>query len=377
MGVSTGELVRRLRETLPPYQQKRLTHLAMPGPGRKAHQLNWALRPEALREILGEDLDPAGVFVGVSDADSIPDPDTYRDRPGVAGPGALATRASRSPSLTSRRHRGKICAIQQSRYFIRCDSQLISEVKRGASSRALSPGHAHGRSVRPVFELMCRAANLLGPTSCAPRNARFGGGFPLRRHRDSTLDISWDGHHDRASPWSSCGPAGKSEKVIRQNARWYLAAPTLVLGRTWRAEPTAFNWPPCATPAKRWSSGPSRPVYPLWVLGGYIEYTYSWEYKNCFYVAIAAPTRLLPPRVGGSDPFGGRGLPPIPAGKRHRRKSFKENSSASSGSEYGSSRRGAPGAALELGRTGRYEEGRRIACVEAPARPGARRSPEG
>ena len=27
MGVSTGELVRRLRETLPPYQQKRLTHL--------------------------------------------------------------------------------------------------------------------------------------------------------------------------------------------------------------------------------------------------------------------------------------------------------------------------------------------------------------
>jgi cellulose synthase/poly-beta-1,6-N-acetylglucosamine synthase-like glycosyltransferase len=78
MGVSTGELVRRLRETLPPYQQKRLTHLAMPGPGRKAHQLNWALRPEALREILGEDLDPAAVFVGVSDADSIPDPDTYR-----------------------------------------------------------------------------------------------------------------------------------------------------------------------------------------------------------------------------------------------------------------------------------------------------------
>ena len=52
MGVSTGELVRRFRETLPPYQQKRLSHLAMPGPGRKAHQLNWALRPEALRELL-------------------------------------------------------------------------------------------------------------------------------------------------------------------------------------------------------------------------------------------------------------------------------------------------------------------------------------
>ena len=58
MGVSTGELVRRLRETLPPYQQKRLSHLVMPGPGRKAHQLNWALRPEALREILSEETDP-------------------------------------------------------------------------------------------------------------------------------------------------------------------------------------------------------------------------------------------------------------------------------------------------------------------------------
>ena len=78
MGVSTGELVRRLQETLPPYQQKRLTHFLMPGQGRKAQQLNWALRPEALREVLGDDYDPTRVFVGVSDADSIPDPDTYR-----------------------------------------------------------------------------------------------------------------------------------------------------------------------------------------------------------------------------------------------------------------------------------------------------------
>src|SRR5258705_470066 len=45
MGASTGELVRRLRETLPPYQQKRLIHVVMPGQGRKAQQLNWALRP--------------------------------------------------------------------------------------------------------------------------------------------------------------------------------------------------------------------------------------------------------------------------------------------------------------------------------------------
>ncbi|HKC05606.1 MAG TPA: hypothetical protein VKJ67_01980, partial [Methylomirabilota bacterium] len=92
MGVSTGELVRRLRETLPPYQQKRLSHVVMPGLGRKAHQLNWALRPEVLREILTEETDPGRVFVGVSDADSIPDPDTYRwiAQRELGGQGSLA-----------------------------------------------------------------------------------------------------------------------------------------------------------------------------------------------------------------------------------------------------------------------------------------------
>src|SRR5512132_2365332 len=74
MGSSTGELVRRFRETLPPYQQKRLIHVVMPGQGRKAQQLNWALRPSFLHEALGDTYDPAGVFVGVSDADSVPDP---------------------------------------------------------------------------------------------------------------------------------------------------------------------------------------------------------------------------------------------------------------------------------------------------------------
>src|SRR5215831_7137336 len=70
MGVSTGELVRRLRESFPAYQHKRLTHLVMPGPGRKAQQLNWALRPAALGAILEDlDVEPARVFVAVSDAD--------------------------------------------------------------------------------------------------------------------------------------------------------------------------------------------------------------------------------------------------------------------------------------------------------------------
>jgi len=46
--------------------------------GHKAHQLNWALRPETLQALLGGDHDPTRVYVGVSDADSLPDRNTYR-----------------------------------------------------------------------------------------------------------------------------------------------------------------------------------------------------------------------------------------------------------------------------------------------------------
>src|SRR5215813_10323026 len=45
---------------------------------RHAYARRATLPTEALREVLGDDYDPTRVFVGVSDADSIPDPDTYR-----------------------------------------------------------------------------------------------------------------------------------------------------------------------------------------------------------------------------------------------------------------------------------------------------------
>src|SRR5438309_517521 len=78
MAASTAELVRRFRGGLPSWQQKMLSVVAMPGAGRKAHQLNWALRPEVLQPLLGDQYDPARVWVGLSDADSIPDPNVYR-----------------------------------------------------------------------------------------------------------------------------------------------------------------------------------------------------------------------------------------------------------------------------------------------------------
>src|SRR5439155_1730079 len=77
-GRAVFKLLLDWRGMLPPWQQKQLSQLAMPGEGRKAHQLNWALRPELLRTLLEGQADPARVWVGVSDADSIPDRNTYR-----------------------------------------------------------------------------------------------------------------------------------------------------------------------------------------------------------------------------------------------------------------------------------------------------------
>ena len=66
MPESTGALCRRFLADLPAYDAKRLTHLVMTGPGRKAEQLNWALRPEVLQTVLDvHALDPSRVFVGV------------------------------------------------------------------------------------------------------------------------------------------------------------------------------------------------------------------------------------------------------------------------------------------------------------------------
>src|SRR5262249_27909699 len=78
MTASTAEIVRRFRDGLPPWQQKMLSLVSVPGEGTKAHQLNWALRPEVLKPLLDLRYDPARVWIGLSDADSIPDPDAYR-----------------------------------------------------------------------------------------------------------------------------------------------------------------------------------------------------------------------------------------------------------------------------------------------------------
>src|SRR5581483_9924265 len=69
MRASTAELVRRFRATLSASERNRLLHLVLPGPGRKADQLNWALRPDFLKQAFGRSIDARRIFVAVSDAD--------------------------------------------------------------------------------------------------------------------------------------------------------------------------------------------------------------------------------------------------------------------------------------------------------------------
>ena len=309
MGVSTGELVRRLRETLPPYQQKRLTHVAMPGPGRKAHQLNWALRPELLREVLGEEIDPGQVFVGVSDADSIPDLDTYRwiAHRELSGQGSLAYQGiplslANYDRLTIR---GKICAIQQSSIFIRVSiARLLNEVKRVRLLERMTAGLPRlAWIIRPAFELLFRRAQIcLGHNQFVRLDLMQSlGGFPTSgATEDSTLGYALGrrGVLIQALPMVEVTDLPEtSEGVIRQNARWYLGVLDDIpyLRRTWWEEPTAFNlaqlvrhiankvveWPIAAV------------VYPVvGFLGWHLAYRFA-DHPLLFVLAIAFPSISL------------------------------------------------------------------------------------
>ena len=405
MDVSTGELVRRLRDSLPPYQQKRLTHLAMPGPGRKAHQLNWALRPEYLRELLGADVDLSRVFVGVSDADSIPDPDTYRwiAQEETAGRCALAYQGL-TLSLANydqQTIRGRICAIQQSSIFVRVSiARLINEVKRVRFFAALQARWPRlARLVRPGFELFFRRSQIcLGHNQFVRLDVLADvGGFPISgATEDSTLGyvLGSRGILIRALPMIELTDLpDTSEKVIRQNARWYLGVLDDVpfLRAVWRAAPTPFNlaqlvrhvgnkvveWPIAAM------------VYPVtgW-LGWYLAYSYRGEYPVLFYAGIAAPTLslLFTIWVGGIvtqtliEDFG----PYLPRPVDIRRTSWKEKFLGTFRCQtyWLLATRAAWRVIFSLARTGRYEaaktdrvSGRRISIAPKYVASPARREP--
>lgn len=255
MAASTAELVRRFRAELPPWQQKMLTLLAMPGEGRKAHQLNWALREEFLVSLLGEGYDPRRVYVGVSDADSIPDRNVYRwiAADVIAGGGSLAYQGVTLSLANFERLdvRGRVCAVQQSSIFIRVSiARLINERRRVAWFARLArraPGLA--RLLRPAFELCFRRSQIcLGHNQFVRLDTLQAlGGFPTSgATEDSTLGYALGARGVLVAPLPLVELADlpeTPEKMIRQNARWYKGVldDTRFLWDTFRARPSAFN----------------------------------------------------------------------------------------------------------------------------------------
>jgi hypothetical protein len=309
MTATTADLVRRFRAELPPWQQKMLSQLAMPGDGRKAHQLNWALRAGVLRAVLGDDHDPAAVYVGVSDADSIPDPNVYRwiATEVLAGRGRLAYQGVTLSLANFDRLdvRGRVCAIQQSSIFIRVSiARLINEARRlrwFARLRMAAPAVA--RALRPLFDLCFRRSQIcLGHNQFVRLDVLQGlGGFPTSgATEDSTLGyaVGARGVLTGAVPFLELNDLPETrEKMIRQNARWYKGVLDDIgfLWRTWRVAPTAYNFAQLArhlgNKVAEWPTAAL--IYPvLGFLGWHLAYRFA-DHPAWFVLGAAAPSVSL------------------------------------------------------------------------------------
>ncbi len=236
-------------------EEERAPHPAMPGEGRKAHQLNWALRPELVETLLDGQYDPTRVYIGVSDADSLPDRNTYRwiAADVLTGGGSLAYQGVTLSLGNFDRldARGRVCAVQQSSIFIRVSiARLVGERRRVAwfaGLAARSSGVA--RLVRPVFELLFRRAQIcLGHHEFVRLDTLQSLGlFPTAgATEDSTLGYALGarGILIQAVPLLELVDMPETTaKMIHQNARWYKGVLDDVpfLWATWRAHRSAFN----------------------------------------------------------------------------------------------------------------------------------------
>jgi hypothetical protein len=310
MPATTAELVRRFRDALPPWQQKMLTLVVAPvAEGRKAHQLNWALRPETLRGVLGEAWDPSGVFVGVSDADSLPDPNVYRwiAADVLAGHGRAAYQGVTLSLANFERlgQRGRVCAIQQSSIFIRVSiARLINEVRRVTwFGRRQVRWPRLAAVVRPLFELGFRRSQIcLGHNTFLRLDLLASlRGFPTSgATEDSTLGYALGarGVLIGALPMVELVDLPETtDKLVRQNARWYKGVLDDVrfLVRQWRAAPTAFNFAQLArhigNKVVEWPIAAL--VYPIvGFLGWHLAYRFS-DQPVMFVLGIAFPSISL------------------------------------------------------------------------------------
>ncbi|PYM08018.1 MAG: hypothetical protein DMD82_03860 [Candidatus Rokuibacteriota bacterium] len=309
MAISTGEIVRRLRAELPPYQQKMVSSLVMPGEGRKAHQLNWALRPEHLSAMLGDQYRPEEVLVGVSDADSLPDPNALRwiAAEELAGRAADAYQGITLSLANFDRLaiRGRICAAQQSSIFIRVSiARLLNEPKRVRLYERLAACTPRLASVvRPAFEFCFRRSQIcLGHNQFVRLSVlQKIGGFPVSgATEDSTLGYALGarGILIRPLPMLELTDLPETpEKVIRQSARWYKGVldDIAYLRQTWRAEPTPFNLAQlCRHIGNKVVEWPTAAfLYPVvGFLGWHLAYRF-WDRPVLFTLSIALPSISL------------------------------------------------------------------------------------
>ena len=308
MVASTAELVRRFRAELPPWQQKMLTLIAMPGPGRKAHQLNWALRPDFLRGLLGADYDPTHVYVGVSDADSIPDRHVYawiaddlRNHRRLAYQGVTLS----LKNFARLDHRGRVCAIQQSSIFIRVSiARLINEGKRiRAFTRLARRASRLAAAVKPLFDLFFRRSQIcLGHNQFVRLDTLTSlGGFPTAgATEDSTLGYALGarGIPMGAIPFLELNDMPEtSEGMVRQNARWYKGVldDVPLLWRAWCRDPSAYNLAQLvrhvANKVVEWPIAAL--VYPVvGFLGWHLAYRFA-DHPAWFVLGIAFPSVSL------------------------------------------------------------------------------------
>jgi hypothetical protein len=249
------------------------------------------------------------VWIGVSDADSLPDRNAYRWLAAdiLTGRGRLAYQGVTLSLANFDRldQRGRVCAVQQSSIFIRVSiARLIGEARRVAwlaRLRARWPWLA--AAIRPLFELFCRRSQIcLGHHQFVRLDVlRALGGFPAEgATEDSTLGYALGarGILIGALPLIELVDLPEStEKMVRQNARWYKGVLDDVgfLVRTWRASPSAFNaaqlarhvgnkvveWPIAAV------------VYPvLGFLGWHLAYRFA-DHPVLFVLGIAFPSLSL------------------------------------------------------------------------------------
>jgi len=309
MEASTSELVRRFRETLPPWQQKMLRVISMPGQGRKAHQLNWALRPEVLEKVLDGQYNPSRVWMGLSDADSIPDPNAHRwiaadllfGRENLAYQGVTLS-LSNFDRLDVR---GRVCAVQQSSIFIRVSiARLINERRRIALFAGLMERAPRLASfLRPVFELCFRRSQIcLGHNQFVRLDVLQGvGGFPTSgATEDSTLGYALGarGVLMAAMPMLELVDMPETkEKMVRQNARWYKGVldDVAFLRDVWRRRPTAYNFAQLSrhvgNKVVEWPIAAL--IYPaLGFLGWHLAYRFSYH-PAWFVLGIAFPSISL------------------------------------------------------------------------------------